>query len=230
MKKFLLVLLLSPLFIWAQPQNINQIPHIETTAKADSLVVPDEIYLSITLREQDERKVSVEQLEKRMFEALRKLGIDLEAQLKLSDASSNIKTYFLGRKDIKKSKRYELKLGSATTAGQVLVALEEKGISNARITKTDYSQLEQLKLQLLDKAVTKAKQRAHVMAKPLGQEVGKAIYISDTSSGFASFRRAEMLNEVVMYSMAEEVVETTPEIQFKPQKVSVSVSIRFRLD
>lgn len=230
MKKFLLVLLLSPMFIWAQPQNINHIPHIETSAKADSLVVPDEIYLTITLREQDERKLSVEQLEKRMFEALKKLGIDLEMQLKLSDASSNIKTYFLGRKDIKKSKRYELKLDSATAAGQVLVALEEKGISNARITKTDYSQLERLKLELLGKAVTKAKQRAHVMAKPLGQKVGKAIYISDTSSGFTGFRRTNMLNEVVMYSMAEEVVETTPEIQFKPQKVSVSVSIRFRLD
>lgn len=230
MKKFLLVLLLSPMFIWAQPQNINHIPHIETSAKADSLVVPDEIYLTITLREQDERKLSVEQLEKRMFEALKKLGIDLEMQLKLSDASSNIKTYFLGRKDIKKSKRYELKLDSATAAGQVLVALEEKGISNARITKTDYSQLERLKLELLGKAVTKAKQRAHVMAKPLEQKVGKAIYISDTSSGFTGFRRTNMLNEVVMYSMAEEVVETTPEIQFKPQKVSVSVSIRFRLD
>ena len=230
MKKFLLVLLLSPMFIWAQPQNINHIPHIETSAKADSLVVPDEIYLTITLREQDERKLSVEQLEKRMFEALKKLGIDLEMQLKLSDASSNIKTYFLGRKDIKKSKRYELKLDSATAAGQLLVALEEKGISNARITKTDYSQLERLKLELLGKAVTKAKQRAHVMAKPLGQKVGKAIYISDTSSGFTGFRRTNMLNEVVMYSMAEEVVETTPEIQFKPQKVSVSVSIRFRLD
>lgn len=230
MKKFLLVLLLSPMFIWAQPQNINHIPHIETSAKADSLVVPDEIYLTITLREQDERKLSVEQLEKRMFEALKKLGIDLEMQLKLSDASSNIKTYFLGRKDIKKSKRYELKLDSATAAGQVLVALEEKGISNARITKTDYSQLERLKLELLGKAVTKAKQRAHVMAKPLEQKVGKAIYISDTSLGFTGFRRTKMLNEVVMYSMAEEVVETTPEIQFKPQKVSVSVSIRFRLD
>jgi len=158
MKTLLIALSALPLLVWAQPQAENHIPYIETNAKADYLVVPDEIYLGIQLREQDERtKVSVEQLEKRMFEALRQLDIDIEKQLKLADLSSNIKTYFLRRKDIKKSKRFELKLHDATTAGRVLAALEEKGISNVHLSKTDYSKLEELKLHLLSKAVAKPK-------------------------------------------------------------------------
>jgi uncharacterized protein YggE len=215
--------------VWAQPQAENHIPYIETNAKADSLVIPDEIYLSIQLREQDEKnKVSVEQLEKRMFEALQQLDMDIEKQLKLADLSSNIKTYFLRRKDIKKSKRFELKLHDATTAGRVLAALEEKGISNVQLSKTDYSKLEELKLHLLSKAVDKAKKRAQAMAKPLRQQVAEAIFISDSHSGSVGYRR-NALDEVVMFSMAEADAAPVPDIQFKPQKIQVSVQIRFRL-
>lgn len=228
MKHLLLTLFALPL-LWAQPQAENHIPYIETTAEADSLVIPDEIYLNIQLREIDERnKVSVEQLEKRMFQTLKQLNIDLEKQLKLADLSSNIKTYFLRRKDIKKRKRYELKVYDATTAGQVLAALEEKGISNVQLAKTDYSKLEALKLHLLGKAIIKAKARANAMAKPLGQDVGAAIYISDNlRSGFVSYK-SNALNEVVMVAKAKDNAQ--PEIQFKPQKIQVRVQVRFRLN
>lgn len=231
MKSFLFALVALPLLVWAQPQAENHIPYIETNATADSLVIPDEIYLSIKLREQDEKsKVSVEQLEKRMFNALQQLDIDIEKQLKLVDLSSNIKTYFLRRKDIKKTKRYELKLHNATAAGRVLAALEEKGISNVHLSKTDYSKLEELKLHLLGEAVAKAKARAKAMAKPLGQQIKEAIFISDSHSGFVGYRRNNMEEMVVYSAMAKTNVAATPDIQFKPQKISVSVSIRFRLD
>jgi uncharacterized protein YggE len=230
MKPLLLTLIALPLLVWAQPQAENHIPYIETNATVDSLVVPDEIYLSIQLREQDEKnKVSVEQLEKRMFDVLRHLNIDMEKQLKLADLSSNIKTYFLRRKDIKKSKRYELKLHDATTAGRILATLEEKGISNVHLSKTDYSKLEELKLHLLSKAVAKAKQRAHAMAKPLGQQVAEAIFMSDSHSGFVGYRRNALNEVVVAYAMESDKV-AQPDIQFKSQKVQVSVQIRFRLN
>jgi uncharacterized protein YggE len=107
--KYLLFTLIALPLLWAQPQAENHIPYIETTATADSLVVPDEIYLSIHLREIDERnKVSVEALEKRMLQTLQKLSINIEKQLKLADLSSNIKSYFLRKKDINKNKRFEL--------------------------------------------------------------------------------------------------------------------------
>ena len=230
MKSFFIALVAMPTLLWAQPQAENHIPYIETAAKADSLVVPDEIFLSIHLREQDERnKVSVEILEKRMFNALRKLNIDIEKQLKLADLSSNIKTYFLRRKDIKKSKRYELKVFKASTAGRVLAAFEQEGISNVYLSKTNYTKLEDLKLHLLSEAVIKAKARANAMASPLNQRAGKAIFITDTHSGFVGYRR-NVPDDMVMYAMAETKEEAIPDVQFKPQKIQVSVKVRFRLN
>ena len=230
MKPLLLLFIALPTLLWAQPQAENHIPYIETTAKADSLVVPDEIFLSIHLREHDERnKVSVEALEKQMFNALRKLNIDIEKQLKLADLSSNIKSYFLRKKDIKKSKRYELIVYDATAAGHVLAALEENGISNVRLSKTNYSKLEELKRHLLGEAVTKANMRANAMAEPLGQRAGEAIFISDTHSGFVGYRH-NIPDDMVMYAMAETNIAPMPQVEFKPQKIEVSVKIRFRLN
>lgn len=229
--KLLFITLFAIPFLWAQPQNENHIPYIETSAEADSLVVPDEIYLSIELRESDERKnVSVEQLEKRLLETLLELKIDIEKQLKLADLSSNIKNYFLRRKDIKKSKRFELKVFDASTAGLVLAALEENGVSNVRLAKTDYSKLEELKLQLLGEAVIKAKARANAMAEPLGQKVEKALLISDNiHSGFVGYRQNTLEEVVIAYEMNMKEV-AVPEIQFKPQKIQVNVKVRFRLN
>jgi uncharacterized protein YggE len=111
-----------------------------------------------------------------------------------------------------------------------LAALEEKGISNVHLSKTDYSKLEALKLYLLGEAVTKAKMSANAMAKPLGQYVGNALYISDDfNSGFVGYRQKGLDEVVVAYAAVKEKT-APPEIQFKPQKIEVRVQVRFKLN
>ena len=78
----------------------------------------------------------------------------------------------------------------------------------------------------MGEAVAKAKQRANAMAKPLGQLVEEAIFISDTNTGFVGYRQ----NEMVMYSTrAKSASDDAPEVQFKPHKIAVRVTVRFRL-
>ncbi|HLU18094.1 MAG TPA: hypothetical protein VKZ76_08600 [Edaphocola sp.] len=53
--------------------------YIEVVGSADTAVVPDRIYLSITLRESDSRnRISVEQQEQHLAEVLQQLGIDIK--------------------------------------------------------------------------------------------------------------------------------------------------------
>jgi len=163
-----------------------------------------------------------------MFDALRKLDIDIEKQLKPDASSSNTTTSFLHQKDIHKSKRYELKLHDADTAMQVLAAFEEKGIYNVHLSKTEYSKLEELQLQLLSNAVAKAKQRAQAMANPLGQQVAEAIVISDLHSQFVGYEH-NPLDEVVEAYVVDIEEITQPDMTLTPQKIQVSVQIRFRL-
>ncbi|MDX1333726.1 MAG: SIMPL domain-containing protein, partial [Robiginitalea sp.] len=81
---------------WSQTKNFIDQPYLETSARVDTLVTPDRIFLQIRLQESDTKgRTSLEELEKRMATRLSSLGIDLEKQLTVSDPSSDFQKYFL---------------------------------------------------------------------------------------------------------------------------------------
>ncbi|BDD00567.1 SIMPL domain-containing protein [Persicobacter psychrovividus] len=185
-----------------QSKNFIDQPYLETTAKVDSLVKPDIIYLDILLDEKDSKnRTSVEVLENSMAAKLSDLGIDLETQLTLSDLASNFKKHFLKQKDVLKSKAYKLKVFDAQTAGKVIVELENIGISNVSLDKTEFSKIEALKLALKSKAVRKAKLQAEYLVAPLNQKIGGALFITDKYD--LDYQRT--LNEVVVGGIVQRV-------------------------
>lgn len=234
MKYISLILLTSLLTFqsYSQTKNFIDQPYIETTARVDTLVKPDVIYLNILISEKDERnRISVEELENKMIIKLESLGINLKKQLTLSDLASNFKKYFLKKREILKNKTYKLKVFDANTAGNVLVGLEEIGISNVSLGKTEYSKIEELKLSLNSQAVEKAKNQANSLVKPLNQKVGIAIHISDKYyQNYNNFNSA--LEEVVIvgYGSKRKQVNKDLEIEFKPIKVESEVRIIFKIE
>jgi uncharacterized protein YggE len=177
-----IILLTVSNLIYAQKNFIDQ-PFVETTAKSDTLVVPDKVYISINLDEADSKnKKSVEEQEKLLEMTLKKLNIDTETALSLLDFSSNFKKYFLKGQNVVKTKMYSLLVNDAVTAGKVLAELETVGISNVTIERTEYSKAEELILELKSKAVAKSRLTAEELAKPLNQKIGKALYISDVNT------------------------------------------------
>lgn len=70
---------LLTLSVAAQQKNFIDLPYLEVIGEADTLVVPDQIFLNISLSEKDTKnKITLEELENKMMGALSKLGIDLE--------------------------------------------------------------------------------------------------------------------------------------------------------
>jgi uncharacterized protein YggE len=232
MKHILLTLgfVLTIHFANGQTKNFIDQPYLETTAKVDTLIKPDLIYLDILLQEKDSRnKISVEELENKMATKLESMGIDLKKQLTLSDLASNFKKYFLKQKDILKSKAYKLKVFDALTAGKVLVELENIGISNVALDKTEYSKIEELKLTLKSKAVQKAKTQADYLVAPLNQKIGRALFIVDKYyQGYAYAELEEVV--VVGYSSMKKAEYKPVEIEFKPIKVETEVTVKFSIE
>ena len=100
-----LFLIISSLTSYGQSKNFIDQPYLETTARVDTLVIPDRIYLSILITEADTKgKTSVEKLENKMADKLKTLGIDIEKQLTLTDLGSNFKSTFSGKWMFKKTK------------------------------------------------------------------------------------------------------------------------------
>jgi uncharacterized protein len=216
---------------FAQKNFIDQ-PFLETTTKADTLVVPDRIYISINLNEADSKnKKSVEDQEKQLETTLKRLNVDTEKDLSLLDFSSNFKNYFLKGQNVVKSKMYSLLVNNAVTAGKVLAELENVGISNVNIERTEYSKAEELIMELKSKAVEKSKLTAEKLVKPLNQKIGKALYISYTNTisnalqGEApGFQMRGMSN--IYGNRAAEPIYT----EFQKVKFEVQVNIMYALE
>ena len=224
---FLMLLLTSGIF--AQSKNFIDQAYLETTAQVDTLVVPDKIYLSIYISESDTKdRKSVEELENRMQQKLKELGIDTQEQLSLGSLSSDFKDYFLRKTGVLKSKYYSLLVYDALTAGQVIQGLESVGIANVNFQKAEVSNLEELQVMLRGKAVAKAAHHARVMVEPLNQNVGKALFISDMNTGIVyGWRGRAAMPEM---AMAKADSFEPIDVDFQKVKVSSTVSVKFAID
>ncbi|UOY08456.1 SIMPL domain-containing protein [Muricauda sp. SCSIO 64092] len=212
----------------AQSRNFLDVPYLETSARVDTLVTPDKIYLSITIQEKDSKgRKSVEEQENKMAQSLKNLGIDVDKQLTIKDLASNYRKYFLRSKEVLKSKQYSLLVRDGLTAGKVMAALEDLDIANTYLEKTEYSKMDELELELKSKAVKKAKKKADALTQPLGQQVGRAIHIVDNSQPYyPRYNQARM----EMKTMAMDMAEAEPlDIGFEKIRVESTVNVKFKL-
>ena len=161
-----------------QEKNFIDKPYIEVEGKSDTLVTPNRIYIDVLITEKDTKgKKSVEDLEKEMFTKLQVIGIDVKKDVFMKDMLSTFKKYFLKSTDIQKSKSYSILVFDATQTTKVFIGLEEIGISNVNIEKTEHSESEKIQLKINSKAIENAKATAESYLNPLNQKVGKAIFI-----------------------------------------------------
>lgn len=230
MKKALLILLLAIAGIGVTAQTVQKSfldqPYIEVTGTAELEVVPDMIYLAIVLNESDTKgRISLEMLESRMKERLTALGINVSGDLTVEDLSSSYMQYFLKDK-VAGSKHFRLLVHDAATAGKVIKALSEEEISNISITKIDHSQMAQKRFDLRLEAVKAAKRKAEAMAECIGQQIGKAIYITENTAADAFVQSA--VNSVLLESRVRSD-QNQPEPAFKNITIKSGVSVTFIL-
>ena len=232
MKKItLLFILIISASSFSQTKNFLDLPYIETAAKVDTLLIPDRIYLNISFFEKDSKgKMSVEELENKMNEKLKEIGINTEKQLTLNDLASNYKKYLLKQQDVQKNKNYTLLVYNAQIAGKVIMALEEIEISNVFLEKTEYSKAEEMILILKGEAILKAKNQAIAMTKPLNQKLGNAIYISDYSNNINLLNgRVSGIQIRGNRSLEKEKYEPI-NIEFEKIKIESEVKVTFKLE
>jgi len=236
MKKSFLIFVMF--FVWnlfsAQKNFLDQ-PYIEVEAEADTLVVPDRIYVSITLNEADSKnKKSVEEQEKQLETILKKLKINTDKDLSVLGYSSDFKKYFLKGQSILKTKKYSLLVRDAYTLANVIISLEEAGISNTEVEKVEYSKYKELLLELKSEAVKRSRITADKLVKPLNQKAGKALYISDTNYGGIEDYEYVTVRNIALQEMDYKKESASEEflrkLDFQKIKFSTTVYVKYQLD
>ncbi len=212
--------------------DYKDVANIEVTGTARLDIMPDEIFVSITLRERSEGKdkISVEEQEKQMKAGLQSIGVSLD-DLTLSDSESDYIRINWRKQEVISIKQYTLKLSTAEQVSKAFEKLDELKIEDAYISKTEHSDIVALKRQLRIDAIQAAKEKADYLLEAIGEETGHALEIRETPQNYGSpnsYGNVQRFyaNGINFDSYSDEEL---PEIGFSKIRIEATIYVKFEI-
>jgi uncharacterized protein YggE len=153
---------------------------IEVTGTAQQEVDPNEITITVRLKEFEEnrQKVQLEKLDQDFLNALKSAGID-KKRLELADAGSTLGKLGRKDKDAFRDKTYQLKLTSGAELEKLLEKIEPVKVDDVSIIRVYHTEMEKLRLDLKVKALQTAKTKAETLIKSINGEIGKTLMVRE---------------------------------------------------
>lgn len=206
----------------------NEIPFINVTGTAEKEVVPDIIYITISLADKVVNKdnYTITAQDNKLKEGLRSIGIDVK-NLALSGASSDIvKRRRKDKSVLDERKNYVLKVSSATEVSKVFEMLHTINIDETEVAQTDHTQMESLRKEVRISAIKAAKDKAVYLLEAIGEQLGKPLMIVEENS-YVTSTLLYQTNVVNRYDGGESIEENEPD--FKKLKIKFSYNIKYSI-
>lgn len=234
MKKLIALAFVALFSMSAMAQQVDLRKKINVSGSAEQEVTPDIIYLSISLKEyfkdnNSKKRVDITDLEKQLYNAVLKAGIDKENLMVNNISSYNYATEKKKNPDFLASKQYRLKVTDLNKWNEIIGAIDAKGVSYTNIDSYDFSGIEALKKELKIKALQAAKAKAQYMVEALGERLGGVIDIQEINNE-AYPQPMYRANAMMMKSeMADIAGAGAPELDFKKIKLNYVVNTVFEI-
>lgn len=231
MKSFKLVfLLLFTSTIFSQSIS-NNVPFIEVVGKAETEIVPDEIYLNICIRERmaNGEKLTIEFLENELKKQLKSIGIP-EENLSISDVNAVLSKTGWWKEELLSIANYTLKVKGASKLKKLFDAFKELDISEVNITKATHSNIIEIRKKNRIKAIKVAKEKADYLLSAIGEKTGKPIIVKETTNAnLQNYSTANFVNTSSSYGIIKTRGYANQIVQFEKIKISSSIYVKFQI-
>jgi uncharacterized protein YggE len=231
MKFKVAVLLLMVASVVANAQEVFKGEHfIEVTGTAETEIDPNEIYVTIRLREFEEnkQKTALEKIDKDFLSALKEANID-QKRLEISDIGSKLDKLGKKEKDSYREKTYQIKMTSGAELEKFLEKLQPVKVDLVDVTRITHSDLSKFKLDLKVKALQAAKSKAEILLKGIGSEAGKPLMVREIDIEPYQPVMNFKANMVSNYRGDSAPENTDSAIAFKKIKLQAQVSAQFEI-
>jgi uncharacterized protein YggE len=232
MKKLLSLAIVALFSLSAMAQQVDLRKKITVSGSAEAEVMPDIIYISISLKEylkdgNSKKKVEITTLENELFKAVQNAGIPKE-NLSITNLSSY--TAIAQKKknpDYLASKQYRLKVTDLNKWNAIIDEVDAKGIAYTNIDSYDYSKIESLKKELKIKAMQAAKTKAAYLVEAIGDKLGSALDIQEINN--EAFPQPMYRSNVMMMKAEASDAAPAAEIDFKKIKLNYVMNVVFEI-
>ena len=246
MKKILIAIMLVTLssVITAQTTVLNPNPFPKTitvSGSAEMEIVPDEIFVNVTLREYQKRgedKKDIETIKVNFLESCKAAGIPDSLISIYSYTGFNNYYFFKKRKkdpDMQSSITYQVKFKDSKTMDALVEKLDDEATQNFIIVNTSHSKITEFRKQLKIKAVQAAKEKGIYLTDAVGEKLGEAITIKEPNENLVNglqgkipgvYSNSTLSSGLVKASVFEDRVQ---EIDFRKLKLRFEVDVVFAL-
>jgi uncharacterized protein YggE len=177
---FAILLAYSATFAQTVSSESKKAPYIEVTGSAEIEIVPDEIFITVTLQERydGKDKVTMSTMEALFFEALKSISIDTK-DVSLANAQSDFSSYKWKKEDALARKSYVVLVHDAAMVSKLYTKLVEIDAEDAYISKTSHSKIEEYRKQVKINAMIATKEKAGYLLSSIDEEVGSPILIQE---------------------------------------------------
>lgn len=204
-------------------------PIIEVTGSAEMEIIPDEIYVSVTLREfmEERKKQTIDGIEKDFRSVLSKLNIDPK-QLSLENVYGNYDYDYKTNKrgEFLNAKVYIIKFNNLEKYNQLVMSLDKKGIESVHIQRTGHSKMEEYRRQVKIDALKAAKEKAEQMLQSINKRTGDIMLVRERDNNMGYYQ--PMLYRSNKAGMAMESDQSAQEpIEMQKIKIRYEVEAHF---
>jgi len=230
-KKYLIIAFLVFAFsAQAQIYNCDTTAYIEVTGIAEKEIVPDEIFITITIKERtvDKEKITIEYQENQLKHTLQSKGIDI-SNLYLSDANANYMTVRWKRKDVIAKTNYTLKVATATEVSTVFKVLDTLQLFDSKISHVSHSKIEEYWQSTRIEAIKAAKAKADYLLEAIGENTGRALIVREDKT-YDAYPVSNVAYQVNYRSSMNLKPESEEEIQFKMITVKAKIYVKFAIN
>lgn len=211
---------------------------IEMTGRAEIEVVPDEIYILISIQEKIKKSDNseIEAKEKAMVQALNNIKVDLRF-LSLKDEHSGYATYWKRRNEILKNKDFILKLKDAKMIGLVFQEMDKIDIEHVYIIEVKHSKQDSLKKEMRIQAIKAAKEKVDYLLTAIGETKDKLMEVNEVINEDAALRNVvqNTNNNYILtmggstYDIGGGLNNTNTVPDFRKIKISSSIYLKYSI-
>lgn len=213
---------------------------INLTGTAELEIIPDEIYVSVTLREftKEKKKYTIEELEKSFLNFVETTATTPRADVKMDNTDAALIALKRKQKDAIIDKTYEVKFKNNMQVQLLFSAADSLNINYLHVKRYSHSKIEEYKRDVRIAAVKNGKEKATYMLAALGQKPGNVltmveknpfVHIDDGIDDFRPFRGNVFQSGYSYQRSSGDNMESASTALIKTIKLSYEVEMTFEI-
>ena len=221
---FVLLFLSTPL---VAQETTSEVPFIEVEGNAKREIVPNQIFVSVELREKTigKKYLTLAEQEVKFNEIIDRLNVD-RSKISLVNAVSSIIQRRDRDKGVVRTKVYNVELSTAQQVSDLFSQLNANGIRETDIVRLDHTDIIDIRKEVRIEAIKAAKTKAEYLTAAIGHSVGTPLIIREAQN-IRGINQSPYSNVVVRgYAAAEEGISG---VDFEKIQVSFSYYIKYEI-